>query len=149
MVLGMPFMFVPISVMSYVGIPQQKNNEVSGMTALARNIGGSIGVSFVSTMLQRRAQAHQEILAAHVYGNSSNYRAMQQGMADALRNQGFSATNAAAASASRIYEEMLRQARALAYVDVVHVLVVLTACLIPIGYLMKKPQYRPKHVEIE
>ena len=44
---------------------------------------------------------------------------------------------------------MLMQARTLAYVDVVHVLVVLTACLIPIGYLMKKPRFRPKHVEME
>jgi MFS transporter, DHA2 family, multidrug resistance protein len=42
---------------------------------------------------------------------------------------------------------MRQQATVLAYVDTVHVLVVLTACLIPIGYLMKKPRYRPKHVE--
>jgi DHA2 family multidrug resistance protein len=149
MVLGMPFLFVPISVMSYVGVPQDKNNEVSGMTALARNIGGSIGVSFVSTMLQRRAQVHEQVLSAHVSRNSLNYRAMQHGIAGSLRTQGFSASNAAAASAAQIYGMMQRQARALAYVDVVHVLVILVACLIPIGYLMKKPRYRPKHVELE
>jgi DHA2 family multidrug resistance protein len=149
MVLGMPFLFVPISVMSYVGVPQDKNNEVSGMTALARNIGGSIGVSFVSTMLQRRAQVHEQVLSAHVYRNSPNYRVMQQGIAGSLRTQGFSASNAAAASAAQIYGMMQRQARALAYVDVVHVLVIMVACLIPIGYVMKKPRYRPKHVELE
>ena len=70
MVLGMPFLFVPISVMSYVGVPQEKNNEVSGLTALARNVGGSIGVSFISTMLVRRAQVHQEFLSAHVYSGA-------------------------------------------------------------------------------
>jgi DHA2 family multidrug resistance protein len=149
MVLGMPFLFVPISVMSYVGVPQEKNNEVSGMTALARNIGGSLGVSFVSTMLQRRAEAHQEVLATHVYRSSENYRMMQQGIAGSLRTQGFSASSAASASASRIYDMMQRQASALAYVDVVHVLVIMVACLIPIGYVMKRPKYRPKHVEIE
>ncbi len=149
MVLGMPFMFVPISVMSYVGVPQEQNNEVSGMTALARNIGGSIGVSFVSTMLQRRAQVHEQILGAHVYRSSPNYRALQQGIAGSLRMQGFSGSNAAAASAAQIYGMLQRQARALAYVDVVHVLVILVACLIPVGYLMKKPRYRPKHVELE
>ncbi len=74
MVLGMPFLFVPISVMSYVGVPQEKNNEVSGLTALARNIGGSLGISFISTMLVRRAQVHQNYLAAHVYPGSANYR---------------------------------------------------------------------------
>jgi DHA2 family multidrug resistance protein len=149
MVLGMPFLFVPISVMSYVGIPQAKNNEVSGMTALARNIGGSIGVSFISTMLVRRAQVHQRYLAAHTYSGSATYAAVQQGMAGSLRAQGYSQAAASHGAAARLYAMLLQQARTLAYVDTVHVLVILVACLIPIGYLMKKPRYRPKNVEIE
>ncbi len=147
MVLGMPFLFVPISLMSYVGVPQEKNNEVSGMTALARNIGGSLGISFISTMLVRRAQTHQRYLEAHVTAASSVYRGMQRGIAATMQSQGYSKTDAASGSAMRIYDMMLRQARTLAYVDTVHVLVILTACLIPIGYLMKKPRFRPRHVE--
>jgi DHA2 family multidrug resistance protein len=149
MVLGMPFMFVPISVMSYVGVPQEKNNEVSGMTALARNVGGSLGISFISTMLVRRAQAHQRILAQHVVAGSSTYRAMAKGMAGAMQAHGYSAVSANAGAMARMYDMMLTQARTLAYVDTVHVLVVMVACLIPIGYLMKKPRYRPKQVEVE
>ena len=149
MVLGMPFMFVPISVMSYVGVPQEKNNEVSGMTALARNIGGSLGISFISTMLVRRAQTHQRILAAHVYSGSGTYDTMGNGMAGAMRAHGFSAAGASAGAMARMYNMMVTQAKTLAYVDTVHVLVVLVACLIPIGYLMKKPRYRPKHIEVE
>jgi DHA2 family multidrug resistance protein len=149
MVLGMPFLFVPISVMSYVGIPQAKNNEVSGMTALARNIGGSIGVSFISTMLVRRAQTHQRILAAHVSSGSPAYSALRNGIAGSLRAQGYSKVAATTGAAGRIYDMMLQQARTLAYVDTVHVLVILVACLIPIGYLMKRPRYRPKNVEME
>ncbi len=147
MVLGMPFLFVPISVMSYVGVPQEKNNEVSGLTALARNIGGSLGISFISTMLVRRAQTHQQFLSAHVYGASDKYRVLQQGISGALQTRGYSSADAATHSMAQIYNIMLQQARLLAYVDTVHVLVLLTACLIPIGYLMKKPRYRPKHVE--
>lgn len=144
MVLGMPFLFVPISVMSYVGVPQEKNNEVSGLTALARNIGGSLGVSFISTMIVRRAQVHQQYLAAHVYPASPNYNIMQHAMTGALQSGGFSSANAAAASAARIYGMMGQQASTLAYIDTVHALVILTACLIPIGYLMKKPRFRPR-----
>jgi DHA2 family multidrug resistance protein len=147
MVLGMPFLFVPISVMSYVGVPQDKNNEVSGLTAFARNIGGSIGVSFISTMLLRRAQTHQQFLSAHVYSGSTNYLAMQQGLAAALQSRGFSAADAARHATARIYDMLLQQATVLAYVDTVHVLVVMLACLIPIGYLMKKPRFRTKPVE--
>jgi DHA2 family multidrug resistance protein len=144
MVLGMPFLFVPISVMSYVGIRQEKNNEVSGLTALARNIGGSIGVSFISTMLVRRAQVHQEFLAAHVYPGSRLYRGLEQGIARALEARHISAANAPGLAAGQIYNVMMQQARTLAYIDTIHVLAVLLACLIPIGYLMKKPRFGPK-----
>ena len=147
MVLGMPFLFVPISVMCYVGVPQEKNNEVSGLTALARNIGGSLGVSFISTMLVRRAQTHQEVLSAHVYGGSMKYMSLQQGMSGALHARGYSAADAATGAAMRIYDMMRQQATVLAYVDTVHILVVMTACLIPIGYLMKKPRFRSKRAE--
>ena len=44
----------------------------------------------------------------------------------------------------RIYDMMVQQANMLAYIDTIHVLVILTLCLIPIGYLMKKPHYRPR-----
>lgn len=149
MVIGMPFLFVPISVMSYVGVPMEKNNEVSGLTALARNIGGSLGISFISTMLVRRAQAHQQYLAAHVTPSSANYQIMHQSLTKALESRGFSAANAAGAAAARIYAMMIQQAKTLAYVDTVHVLVIMTACLIPIGYLMKKPRFRPKAQPME
>jgi len=144
MVLGMPFLFVPISVMSYVGVPQQKNNEVSGLTALARNIGGSIGVSFISTMLVRRAQVHQNFLSAHAYSGSPQYRSMQQSVMRALEAGQVSPANAAARAGAQIYNQMLQQARTLAYIDTVHVLVVLLVFLIPIGYLMKRPRYRSR-----
>ena len=54
--LGLAFMFVPINTLAYVGIPPDKNNDVSGLTNLARNIGGSCGTSFFTTMLARRSQ---------------------------------------------------------------------------------------------
>ncbi len=144
MVLGMPFLFVPISVMSFVGVPREKNNEVSGLTALARNLGGSIGVSFISTMLVRRAQVHQQYLAAHATASSSPYQSMRGGLVSTLQTKGYSAAGAATHAAGRLYESMIQQAQILAYIDTIHMLVILTVCLIPIAYLMKKPGARPK-----
>lgn len=149
MVIGMPFLFVPISVMSYVGIPQEKNNEVSGLTALARNIGGSVGISFITTMLTRRTDTHQTYLAAHITASSANYQSLHNGMAAFLARAGAGTSNAGHAAAAQIYAIMHQQARALAYVDTVHILVLLTACLIPIGYLMKKPRFRKPAEPIE
>lgn len=144
MVLGMPFLFVPISVMSYVGVPQEKNNEVSGLTALARNIGGSLGISFISTMLVRRAQAHQNYLAAHVYPGAPNYRILSGGLSGVMKSGGYSAAGATRGAMAHAYNMMVQQADVLAYIDTIHALVILTVCLIPIGYLMKKPRFRSR-----
>ncbi|HVN93570.1 MAG TPA: DHA2 family efflux MFS transporter permease subunit [Terracidiphilus sp.] len=144
MVLGMPFLFVPISVMSYVGVPQEKNNEVSGLTALARNIGGSLGISFISTMLVRRAQVHQNYLAANVYPGSPSYRALDRTFTGMFHTQGYSVAGAGSRSMAHVYQMMVQQANVLAYIDTIHALVILTVCLIPIGYLMKKPRYRSR-----
>ncbi|HUZ04296.1 MAG TPA: MFS transporter, partial [Acidobacteriaceae bacterium] len=142
MVLGMPLLFVPISVMSFVGIPQAKNNEVSGLTALSRNIGGSLGISFITTLLTRRSQTHQTYLAAHVNAGSIQYQGMKAGISGALQQGGYSMPDASTRAMAQVYHLMQQQARVLAYIDTAHVLVLLTACLIPIGYLMQKPKFR-------
>src|SRR5437899_11584067 len=65
-VFGLGFLFVPINLVSYVGMPAQKSNSVAGLVNFMRNIGASIGTSMVTTLIARRAQFHQVTLAAHV-----------------------------------------------------------------------------------
>src|SRR5205823_12605802 len=64
---GMAFLFVPINTISYVDIPPEQNNQVSGIVNLMRNMGGSIGISTVTTLLARRTQSHQHDLVANLY----------------------------------------------------------------------------------
>ncbi|MDB5404988.1 MAG: transporter [Rhodopila sp.] len=65
-VVWLPFLFIPISAVSYVGMPANRNNEASALFNLMRNLGGSVGVSFVTNMLQERTQFHHERLAEHI-----------------------------------------------------------------------------------
>ena len=51
---GLAFLFVPINTLCYVGVPQEQNNQISSMINLMRNLGGSFGISFVTTMLARQ-----------------------------------------------------------------------------------------------
>ncbi len=64
-VFGLGFLFVPINLASYVGMPLEKSNSIAGLINFMRNIGSSIGTSMVTTLLARRAQVHQLYLAAH------------------------------------------------------------------------------------
>ena len=65
-VVWLPFLFIPISAVSYVGLPPNRSNEASALFNLMRNLGGSVGVSFVTNMLQERTQFHHERLAEHI-----------------------------------------------------------------------------------
>ena len=65
-VIWLPFLFIPISAVSYVGLPANRSNEASALFNLMRNLGGSVGVSFVTTMLQERSQFHHARLAEHI-----------------------------------------------------------------------------------
>jgi DHA2 family multidrug resistance protein len=65
-VVWLPFLFIPLSAVSYVGLPPDRSNEASALINLMRNLGGSVGVSFVTTMLAERTQFHHARLAEHI-----------------------------------------------------------------------------------
>ena len=65
-VVWLPFLFIPLSAVSYVGVPPNRTNEASAMINLMRNLGGSVGVSFTNTMLEQRFQFHHKRLAEHI-----------------------------------------------------------------------------------
>src|SRR2546426_3141529 len=63
---GYAFMLVPVSQLAYSYLPKNKNNKGSSLTNLCRNWGGSFGIAFVTTMLERRTQYHQNGLVSHL-----------------------------------------------------------------------------------
>jgi DHA2 family multidrug resistance protein len=63
---GLAFLFVPINTAASAFPPREKNNAASGLINLSRNIGGSMGIAVVATMLAHRAQLHQVNFAGHI-----------------------------------------------------------------------------------
>ncbi len=135
---GVAFLFVPIQTMCYVGIPPGKNNNVSGMTNLARNIGGSVGISVVTMLLARRGQFHQNILAAHTSKFDPAFQSAVSGMAQSLRASGVGAVEATQMAYDRIYGAMQAQASMLAYIDTIWVFAIAAALMAPLAFLMKR-----------
>jgi DHA2 family multidrug resistance protein len=137
--LGLPFLFIPINTLCYAGIPQEKYNEVSGFSALMRNLGGSVGISFVTTLLARLTQKHLSMLGAHTVAGNGPFDMMRNGLAGAWVQRGDAMADAMQHAGAQIYGMAQIQARLLAYVDVCWVMVALTAILIPMPFLMKRP----------
>jgi MFS transporter, DHA2 family, multidrug resistance protein len=141
--LGLPFLFIPINTLCYSGIPQEKYNEVSGLTALMRNLGGSVGISFITTLLARLSQKHLAMLVPHASSGNPPYDRMRAGIAGAWMQRGSSAPDAIYHAGAQIYGMAQRQARLLAYVDSIWVMVAVTAILIPLPFLMQRPKKLP------
>jgi len=138
--MGLPFLFIPINTLCYSGIPQEKYNEVSGLTALMRNLGGSVGISFVTTLLARLSQKHQAMLAAHTAPGNPPFEALRKGLEGAWKLRGSAAPDALQHAGAQIYGMTQIQARLLAYVDVIWLMVALTALLIPLPFIMRRPR---------
>src|SRR6202158_4875845 len=139
---GLAFLFVPIKTAAYAFLPRDKNNAASGLMNLARNIGGSVGISFVTTGLARRAQVHQARLAESLSAANPQFQAMLHGMTGTFSGGGSGPGSGGGSALQHAYAMMqanvIRQATMLAYIDNFWVLGIVIACLIPCVFLIKK-----------
>jgi len=138
--MGMAFLFVPINTAAYANLPRDKNNAASGLMNLARNIGGSVGISVVTTMLDRRAQVHLTNLSSHLSPTNPALQSAIQGASSAMRAHGTSAAGATQQAYALIQGVVLRQATMLAYIDCFWFLGVAILLMVPMVFLMKKPK---------
>ena len=108
-------MFVPLNTLALSSLKPEQMNNASGIFNLMRNVGGSVGISLVTTFIARNAQAHQATLAAHLTPYDAAYQISMQGMTQALAHQGVAVAQQKAAGA--IYQTLVTQANLLAYLD--------------------------------
>jgi DHA2 family multidrug resistance protein len=137
-VFGLGFLFVPINLASYIGMPAQKSNSVAGLVNFMRNMGSSIGTSLVTTLIERRAQVHQVFLAAHTTPGKPAFKIAAQGLAGRLAVAGLNAPQAARQAYGRLYQGLIRQATTLAYVDTYWILAVGAAVMFLLSFALKK-----------
>jgi DHA2 family multidrug resistance protein len=135
---GLPLLFIPINVVAYAGIPPGKSNEVAAQLNLMRNLGGSIGISFAQTMIQRRSQWHQQRLVETLTPLDHNFRAW---LADATRAVhslgGPTGPGINRNAVAVIMQSVEQQASVLAFLDTFKALMVLTACVVPLLFLLR------------
>jgi DHA2 family multidrug resistance protein len=139
--IGLAFLFVPINTAAYSFIPPGKNNAASGLINLARNIGGSVGISFVTTMLARRAQVHQSNLTARLNSGNGQFQAALANITHMLTARGSSPAEAARQAYGMMAFNLDRQATMLAYIDNFWILGCCVAAMIPFVFLMKKVKH--------
>jgi MFS transporter, DHA2 family, multidrug resistance protein len=136
---GLAFLFVPINTAAYAFLPKDKNNAASGLMNLARNIGGSVGISIVTTMLDRRQQFHLSRMGSHLSAGSPQVQSLLQGTSRGFESRGFSPAEAMHKAYGLLQGSVFRQASMLAYIDNFWLLGVAILLMVPLVFLMKRP----------
>ena len=114
---GLGFFFVPVISVAYSYLPPSKNNKASSITNLFRNLGGSFGVAFMTTMLERRTQFHHSVLVQHLTPDNPIFTQRLETAAQFLSSAGSSAADAAQTAYGVISGVANRQAAFLGALD--------------------------------
>ena len=139
---ALPFLFVTITNIAYVGIRPGQNNQASALMNVSRNLGGTFGISLVQTMLARQSQVHQSQYVESLNPLNPNYVSGLSRTARELMANGLSQAEASRAATAQLYRGLGQQAQMLSYIDVFHVLMWVVIVVLPLVLLLKKPDKR-------
>jgi DHA2 family multidrug resistance protein len=138
--LSLGFLFVPLTTISYSFIPKERIGNATSIFNLMRNLGGSMGISFITTLVARWTQINSAVLSADVtpFGEASNR--MLDGLRDALASGGGDVYTAMQRSYAEVFGLVQRQAGMLAFIRTFEILGIMFIFSIPLILLMKKPK---------
>ena len=146
---GLAFLFIPINTLAYIGVKQNENNDVSGLTNLARNIGGSCGTAFMATLLVRRSQAHENSMVRNLTPGNPAYNQQIQALSGMFKGgngigpvggpYGGASDGSIHQAQGYIYNIMHAQAATLAYVDIIRYLTIFCGLMLPLLLFIPRP----------
>jgi DHA2 family multidrug resistance protein len=137
--IAISFIFVPLTTTTMSQMRQQQIGNATGLFNLVRNLGGSIGIAFVTTMLARGAQTHQALMVGHLTPTDPVFMQRLAAAQHALAKHTDIVT-AKAQAYSMIYQTLDHQAHLWAFVDNFRLFGLLALAGIPLIFLFKRVQ---------
>jgi DHA2 family multidrug resistance protein len=134
-VIGMPFMFIPINMVAYTGLPQQKTAQASALINVARNLGGSISVSLANTELVQRSQFHQSRLVENLTQSSPSLQSAMHNLTQYFAQFG-SPAGAQRRAFGYIGHLIADQAALMGYIDIFYSWSIFAAVLVPVVLIL-------------
>ena len=123
------FIFVPLSTLTLATIQRHKLVNATAAYGMLRNLGGSVGISVVTTLLARRSQVHQATLVSHITAWDPETHDRLTRWASHFATHGSDAFTAERQAVAMLYRETVAQAQLLAYADDFWLLAVMFAAV--------------------
>jgi MFS transporter, DHA2 family, multidrug resistance protein len=139
--------FVPMTTYSMATVSRENMGEASGLTNLLRNLGGSVGISAITTMVARGTQTHQALLVGQMSQYNPAFNAQIAKIQTALAPQ-IGSVAAHDQAYGLTYQTLLQQSALGSYVDQFRLLVIICLLCVPLVFLFKRPARRPAGADL-
>jgi MFS transporter, DHA2 family, multidrug resistance protein len=135
-------LFVPMTTFSVATVNRQNMGDATGITSLVRNLGGSVGISIITTLVTRGTQAHQALMVGHLTPYDAPFRDHLAATQSALAAQTVGPAAQMQAYAM-VDQELSRQAGLWAYVDQFRMLFLVCLAIVPMIFLFRRSARPP------
>jgi len=136
--IGLPLIFISITSASYEGIDKSQTDQASALINVARNVGGSLGVSLAQNVLAYRQQFHQTRLVEGTIPSNPAYQDTLARATQYFSTYGDKGVDAQGQAIAWIGQEVARQVAFWAYIDVFLVLAIVSASAVPLAMTLSK-----------
>jgi MFS transporter, DHA2 family, multidrug resistance protein len=133
--IGLAFLFVPISTMTYQTLPRELNADGAALYSMFRNVFGSIGISLGTALVVQRSQVHQSYLSQYATPLYEPYNALVANYERTLIAMGHAAQYAHDVAVGKVYLMFQTQVAILAYSDVFLFFGFAALCVVPLCFL--------------
>ena len=138
----MGLVFVPLTTITMSLIQREEMGNATSIFNLMRNLGGSVGIALIATMLGRNAQTQYNILGTHISWLNPQARQLLDQIRTGFIARGMDFSTAAAAAIAAVSGMVQRQAVMVAFVQLFRLLALVFALVIPFVFIMKRPRTR-------
>jgi DHA2 family multidrug resistance protein len=137
---GMGTVFIPLVTMAFITIKKEEMGNATSIFSILRNIAGSFGIAFMTTILARRAQFHQFRFIEHLNPFDPQYQLGVNKATAALVAKSAGASVQAANGV--LYQQMMRESSLRSFTDAFYIGAVVLLCVLPLVFLLKRPRGR-------
>ena len=145
---GLGCVFITLTNLTLSSVRKEEMGNATAVYNLLRNLGGSFGVAFVTTVLARRAQYHQGryLEQANPYDPQFQHALAQARQLPQVQAAG--SASAPMAAQAVIYQQAIGQANLFSFVDTFYLCTLLLIAIIPLILMLRRPKYLKEPVAV-
>ncbi len=143
-VVGIGLIFVPLTTVAHAPVAPEKMGNATSIFNAVRNIDGSLGITAMTTLVDRNAQEYISRLGEHITWFDPVAQANLNAVRTGLMSRGVDFYNATQQAYAVIYGQIQRQATMLSFVAAFWALGIISVALMPLVFLMQKPKQQAR-----